>query len=97
MPRGDLEGLLDLRAAEVTLADVTLPATVSERLDSMLLQQRKRDWLREHGKVPIRKLLFVVPPPPDRARPWKMPSTCFGRKVLACPQRWLPAARSSPS
>ena len=62
MPRGDLEGLLDLREAEVTLTDVTLPATVSERLDSMLLQQRKRDWLREHGKVPIRKLLFVGPP-----------------------------------
>jgi len=32
------------------------------RLNDVLLQQRKRDWLREHGKVPSRRLLFVGPP-----------------------------------
>jgi len=31
-------------------------------LDSILRQQRKRDWLREHGKTPNRRLLFVGPP-----------------------------------
>ncbi|MDB5584965.1 MAG: putative ATPase [Bradyrhizobium sp.] len=61
-PRGDLEGLLDHRATEITLADVVLPATVSERLDNLLLQQRRRDWLRERGKAPSRRLLFVGPP-----------------------------------
>lgn len=61
-PRGDLEGLLDLREPSVTLADVILPAAVSERLGNVLLQQRRRDWLREHGKAPNRRLLFVGPP-----------------------------------
>lgn len=61
-PRGDLEGLLDYRDPVVDLQDVVLSASVSERLNGMLLQQRKRDWLREHGKVPSRSLLFVGPP-----------------------------------
>ena len=61
-PRGDLEGLLELRQAGITLADVILPATAADRLNNALLQQRKRDWLREHGKVPSHRYLFVGPP-----------------------------------
>lgn len=61
-PRGDLEGLLELRQAAITLSDVVLPTSVTDRLDNLLLQQRKRDWLREHGKVPSHRLLFVGPP-----------------------------------
>lgn len=61
-PRGDMEGLLDLRQPEVSLADVILPATVTERLNDFVLQQRRRDWLREHGKTPSHRLLFVGPP-----------------------------------
>ena len=61
-PRGDLEGLLELRQVTVTLADVILPAPINERLNNFLLQQRKRDWLREHGKAPSHRLLFVGPP-----------------------------------
>lgn len=61
-PRGDLEGLLELRQAGITLADVILPAAIADRLNDALLQQRKRDWLREHGKVPSHRFLFVGPP-----------------------------------
>lgn len=58
-PRGDLEGLLELRDASITLADVILPTTAIDRLSNLLLQQRKRDWLREHGKAPSHRFLFV--------------------------------------
>jgi len=61
-PRGDLEGLLDLRETKRTLADVILPEDLRERLNAVLLQQRKRDWLREYGKRPNRRVLFVGPP-----------------------------------
>lgn len=61
-PRGDLEGLLDLRETKRILADVILPEDLRERLNSVLLQQRKRDWLREYGKRPNRRILFVGPP-----------------------------------
>ncbi len=61
-PRGDLEGLLELRQATVTLADVILPEPIIDRLNNLLLQQRKRDWLREHGKTPSYRFLFVGPP-----------------------------------
>lgn len=61
-PRGDLEGLLDLKQPTVTLADVILPSTSLERLNNLLLQQRRRDWLREHGKLPSHRYLFVGPP-----------------------------------
>lgn len=61
-PRGDLEGLLELRETRLTLADVILSKDLSNRLNALLLQQRKRDWLREYGKTPNRKVLFVGPP-----------------------------------
>lgn len=61
-PKGDLEGLLELRETRNRLADVVLPSNISERLENLLLQQRRRDWLREHGRVPSHRLLFVGPP-----------------------------------
>lgn len=61
-PRGDLEGLLDFRNATVRLDDVVLAKPLLDRLGSVLTQQRRRDWLREHGKIPSRSLLFVGPP-----------------------------------
>jgi SpoVK/Ycf46/Vps4 family AAA+-type ATPase len=61
-PRGDLEGLLELRPAAITLADVVVSAAIGDRLNNFLLQQSKRDWLREHGKAPSHRLLFVGPP-----------------------------------
>lgn len=61
-PRGDLESLLDMREATISLADVILSPSLFAQLKNFLLQQRRRDWLREHGKAPSRRLLFVGPP-----------------------------------
>lgn len=61
-PRGMLEGLLEVRTARFKLRDVVLSKRLVYRLEDLLTQQRKRDWLREHGKKPSRRLLFVGPP-----------------------------------
>lgn len=61
-PRGSLEGLLELRNPRYNLKDVVLKDELIARINDVLRQQRKRDWLREHGKTPNRRLLFVGPP-----------------------------------
>jgi SpoVK/Ycf46/Vps4 family AAA+-type ATPase len=61
-PRGGLEGLLELRQPRFNLKDVVLKDQLIVRMHDVLRQQRKRDWLREHGKTPNRRLLFVGPP-----------------------------------
>lgn len=61
-PRGSLEGLLELRNPRFNLKDVVLKDQLVTRINDVLRQQRKRDWLREHGKTPNRRLLFVGPP-----------------------------------
>ena len=62
VPRGQLEGLLHLRETRKTFADVVVSDSLSERLNTLLRQQRRRDWLKEYGKTPNRRLLFVGPP-----------------------------------
>jgi SpoVK/Ycf46/Vps4 family AAA+-type ATPase len=61
-PRGSLEGLLEMRDPRYTLKDVVLNDRLVGRFRDILRQQRKRDWLREHGKTPNRRILFVGPP-----------------------------------
>ena len=61
-PRGDLEGLIEHREPRYTLKDVVLDATLRARLDELVREQQKRSWLREHGKTPNRRALFVGPP-----------------------------------
>jgi SpoVK/Ycf46/Vps4 family AAA+-type ATPase len=61
-PRGSLDGLLELRQPRFNLKDVVLNEKLIARINDALRQQRKRDWLREHGKTPSRRLLFVGPP-----------------------------------
>lgn len=61
-PRGSLEGLLEMRDPRLTLKDVVLNDRLLARIQDVLRQQRKRDWLREHGKIPSRRILFVGPP-----------------------------------
>jgi SpoVK/Ycf46/Vps4 family AAA+-type ATPase len=60
-PRGSLEGLLELRDPRYKLKDVVLNDRLLARFADILRQQRKRDWLREHGKTPNRRLLFIGP------------------------------------
>tara|TARA_A100001391_G_scaffold153410_2_gene111249 strand:- start:25400 stop:26398 length:999 start_codon:yes stop_codon:yes gene_type:complete len=61
-PRGELESLIDLKEPELHLKDVVLHESVKEKLNDVIRQQIKRDWLREHGKTPNRCVLFVGPP-----------------------------------
>jgi SpoVK/Ycf46/Vps4 family AAA+-type ATPase len=61
-PRGSLEGLLEMRDPRYKLKDVVLNERLMARFFDVLRQQRRRDWLREHGKTPNRRLLFVGPP-----------------------------------
>jgi len=61
-PRGDLTGLLELRKPRYRLKDVVLEEALRRRLDDLIKQQVRRDWLREHGKTPNRRVLFVGPP-----------------------------------
>lgn len=61
-PRGDLAGLLEMRSPRFKMKDVVLGDRLMAGIDDIIRQQRKRDWLREHGKTPNRRLLFVGPP-----------------------------------
>ncbi|WP_170573595.1 AAA family ATPase [Ruegeria atlantica] len=61
-PRGDLEGLLDLRDPQLRLSDVVLAGSLRKRIERVVLQQEKRSWLREGNRVPSRRLLFAGPP-----------------------------------
>lgn len=61
-PRGNLQGLLEFRDPKFALSDVVLHADLRERLNGLVREQLKRDWLREHGKTPNRRVLFVGPP-----------------------------------
>ena len=61
-PKGELEALIDLKPTRLRLSDVTLHELLHKRLQDVARQQQKREWLREHGKTPNRKLLFVGPP-----------------------------------
>ena len=61
-PRGEIEGLLELREARYKFKDMVLDDRLLQRFDDVVRQQRKRDWLREHGRVPTRRVWFVGPP-----------------------------------
>ena len=61
-PRGDLADLLELRDPRHRLSDVVLKDQLKAQLDGMVREQRRRDWLREHGKTPSSRLLFLGPP-----------------------------------
>lgn len=61
-PRGDLEGLLNLRDPSIRLSQVVLAPALLEKLDRVVLQQERRTWLREGNRTPSRRLLFAGPP-----------------------------------
>ncbi len=61
-PRGNLEGLLEMREPRFKLKDVVLAKKLISMFEDLLRQQRRRDWLREHGKTPARRILFIGPP-----------------------------------
>ncbi|MBI2840928.1 MAG: ATP-binding protein [Acidobacteria bacterium] len=61
-PRGELAGLLTAAYAKTRLADMALDETVRSRIDRVLLEQRQRARIKEHGFAPLRKLLLIGPP-----------------------------------
>lgn len=61
-PRGELAGLLSAAYPKTRLADMALDETVRSRIDRVLLEQRQRRRIREHGFTPLRKLLLLGPP-----------------------------------
>lgn len=61
-PRGELANLLSVQTPSIRLADMVLPAKLTERLKRVLVEQRQRKRLLDNGLQPRRKLLFVGPP-----------------------------------
>lgn len=62
LPRGELAGLLNASYPRTRLQDMVLNEVTRAHLDNVLLEQRQRDRLSEHGLYPIRKLLLLGPP-----------------------------------
>jgi len=61
-PRGELAGLLSAAYPKTRLADMALDESVRCRIDHVLLEQRERDRIQQHGFAPLRKLLLTGPP-----------------------------------
>lgn len=61
-PRGELAGLLTFSYPKARLADMALGKSLAGRLERVLLEQRQRERIRQHGLAPIRKLLLIGPP-----------------------------------
>src|SRR6185436_12631352 len=61
-PRGELAGVLSATYPKSRLSDMALDESVGSRIDRLLLEQRQRARIQEHGLAPVRKLLLVGPP-----------------------------------
>jgi len=61
-PRGELAGLLAVSYPKTRVSDMALQSAVELRLGRVILEQRQRARIREHGYAPLRKLLLVGPP-----------------------------------
>jgi SpoVK/Ycf46/Vps4 family AAA+-type ATPase len=61
-PRGDLANLLSVQTPNIRLGDMALPASLEARLRRVILEQKQKKRLTDHGLHPRRKLLFVGPP-----------------------------------
>jgi SpoVK/Ycf46/Vps4 family AAA+-type ATPase len=61
-PRGELAGVLTASYPKFRLSEMALDGVVRERIDRVLKEQRQRGRIKEHGFVPIRRLLLIGPP-----------------------------------
>ncbi len=61
-PRGELAGLLTAAYPKSRLADVSLDDKVRGRINRVLVEQRQRSRIQEHGFTALRKLLLIGPP-----------------------------------
>lgn len=61
-PRGELADLLTVGYPKTRVADMALESDLHQRIDRVLVEQRQRVRIREHGFAPLRKLLLVGAP-----------------------------------
>ncbi len=61
-PRGELVGLLTVSYPKTQLGDMALDDSVRLRIERVLVEQRERERIQQHGFHPIRKLLLVGAP-----------------------------------
>lgn len=61
-PRGELASLLVVTYPDARLADLVLPDDLRERIEQVLVEQRQREVLAQHGLRPVRRLLLEGPP-----------------------------------
>ncbi|MDB5610117.1 MAG: ATP-binding protein [Bradyrhizobium sp.] len=61
-PPGELQGLVESSYPKTSLSSMVLSDALRSRLSRVVLQQRERATLREHGQVPTTHLLLVGPP-----------------------------------
>lgn len=61
-PRGELAGLLTVGYSKTRLHEMALDTEVQRRIERVLVEQRERARIQEHGFTPLRKLLLVGPP-----------------------------------
>lgn len=61
-PRGELAGLLTVGYPKLLLCDMALDESVRGRIVRVLIEQRERERIREHGLNPLRRLLLLGPP-----------------------------------
>lgn len=61
-PRGELAGLLAAGYPTTLLVEMALAPRVRSRIERVLVEQRHRERIHEHGLTPQRKLLLVGPP-----------------------------------
>ena len=62
LPRGELAGLLMVGYPKTRVADMVLDDDLQRRIRRVVLEQRQRERIRQHGFAPLRKLLLVGPP-----------------------------------
>lgn len=61
-PRSELQGLVESHYPRTTLGSMVLESSIETRLQRLLLEQRQRATLRDHGRHPATHLLLVGPP-----------------------------------
>lgn len=61
-PRGELAGLLTATFPKTRFGQMALEASLDRRIERVLVEQRQRSRLQEHGFRALRKLLLIGPP-----------------------------------
>lgn len=61
-PRGELNGLLEVRYSELALSSMVLSEGILDKIRRVIEEYRHQDDIRAHGLSPRRKLLLYGPP-----------------------------------